>query len=94
MMNTTGLPEVTVNPPSQSVEIAQRVTFTTTVSGVGEDNFSYQWRHNGEDVNEGTRSTLTMDSVTKDDSGVYECVVKNEYGDCSVSMPSTLSKLH
>ena len=94
MMNTTGLPEVTVNPPSQSVEIAQRVTFTTTVSGVGTENFSYQWRHNGEDVNEGTRSTLTMDSVTKDDGGIYECVVKNEYGDCSVSIASTLSKLH
>jgi len=34
-----------------------------------------------EDVNNGIRSTLTMDSVTKDDGGIYECMVKNEYLD-------------
>jgi len=71
----------------------QPVKFTTTVSGVGKENFSYQWRHNGEDIKRETSNTLTVDSVTKDDGGTYECVVKNEYGDCAVSNISELSKL-
>ena len=84
---------MTVYPPSQSVEVTQPVKFTITVSGVGKENFSYQWRHNGEDINGETSNTLTIDSVTKDDGGTYECVVKNGYGDCVTSNISELSKL-
>ena len=82
-----------MNPASQNVEIAQHVKFTTTVSGVGKENFSYQWRHNGEDINGETNNTLAIDSVIKDHLGTYECVVKNEYGDCVTSNISELSKL-
>jgi len=82
-----------VDPPSQSVEVTQSVTFTTTVSGVGKENFSYQWRHNGEDIIGETSNTLTIDNVTKDDGGTYECVVKNEYEDCVTSNIFELSKL-
>ena len=77
----TGLPVVTVDPPSQSVEVTETVKFTTTVYGVGKENFSYQWRHGGKDVDGETSSTLTIDSVMEDHSGTYECVVNNEYGD-------------
>ncbi|XP_065894736.1 uncharacterized protein [Dysidea avara] len=84
-LTVTGLPEVTVDPPSRSVEVTQPVKFTTTESGVGKENFSYQWRHNGEDINGETSNTLTIDSVTKDDGGTYECMVKNEYGDYCTS---------
>ena len=87
----TGLPEATVYPPSQIVEVTQPVKFTATVSGVGKENFSYQWRHNGEDINGETSNTLTIDSVTKDNGGTYECVVKNEYGDHFTSNISELS---
>jgi len=84
---------VTVCPPSQNVEVTQPVKFTTTVNGVGKENFSYQWRHNGEDINGATSNTLTIDSVTNDDGGTYECVVKNEYGNYVTSNISELSKL-
>ena len=84
---------MTVDPASQSVEVSQPVNLTTTVSGVGKENFSYQWRRNGEDVKGETNNILTIDSVTKDDGGTYECVVKNEYGDCVTSNISELSKL-
>jgi len=84
---------VTVNPPSQSVEVTQPVKFTTTVSGVGKENFSYQWRHNGEDINGVTSNNLTIDSVRNNDGGTYECVVRNEYGDYVASSISELSKL-
>jgi len=81
-----------VNPHSQSVEVTRTVKFTTTVSGVGKENFSYQWRHNGEDINGETNNTLTIDNVAKNDGGTYECVVKNEYGDSVTSNISELSK--
>jgi len=79
--------------PGQSVEVSQPVKFTTAVSGVGKENFSYQWRHNGKDIDGETSNTLTIDSVTKDDGGTYECVVMNEYGDSITSNFSELSKL-
>jgi len=81
----TGLPKVTVDPPSQSVEVTHTVKFTTTVSGVGKDNFSYQWRHNGIDIEGKTEDTLNIDDVTESSSGIYECEVTNEYGDTNVS---------
>ena len=85
---------MTVYPPSHSVEVTQPVKFTTRVSGVGKENFSYQWRHNGEDINGETSNTLTIDSVTEIDGGTYECVVENEYGDYSTSSTYVLSKLN
>ena len=79
-------------PPSQSIEVTQPVKFTTTVSGVGKENFNYQWRHNGEDINGETSNILTVDSISKNLSGSYECVVKNEYGDNAAA--SILSQLN
>ena len=78
-------------PSIQSVEVTQPVKFTTTVNGVGKEKFSYQWRHDGEDINGETSNTLTIDSVTKDDGGTYECVVKNEFGDNATSNTSEIS---
>ena len=84
---------MTVDPPSQSIEVTQPVNFITTVSGVGKENFSYRWRHNGEDINRENSNIFTIGNVRKDDGGTYECVVKNEYGDCVASNISELSKL-
>ena len=87
-----GLPEVTVHPTSQSVDVKHTIKFTTTVKGIGKEKFIFQWRHNGEDINRETSNTLTIDSVTKDDGGTYECVVKNEYGDYCTSNVAKLGK--
>ena len=81
---------MTVDPPSQSVEVTRPVKLTTTVSGVGKEHFSYQWRHNGADINGETSNTLTIDSLTIDHSGNYECVVENKYGDRVTSNVSQL----
>ena len=83
---------VTVDPPSQSVEVTDTVKFTTTVNGVGKENFSYQWRFNKEDIDGETSSTLTIVSVTDDHGGNYECVVRNMFGDDATSNSSELSK--
>jgi len=88
-MMYTGLPKVTVYPPSQSVVVTQLVKFTTTVSGVGKENFSYRWRHNGEDIRE-TGNSLIISNVKKDHRGIYECVICNAYGDNAKSNTSKL----
>ena len=83
-----------MDPSSQSVEIAQTVTFAAKVNGIGKENFSYQWKHNGK-VKEGeTGHTLTIYNVTKDHDGKYECVVENEYQDSVTSNTAELSKLY
>jgi len=83
-----------VDPLNQSVEVTDTVKFTTTVSGVGKENFTYQWRFNEEDVNGEISNTLTINSVSKNDGGNYECVIMNEFGDSSTSSASVLSELN
>ena len=70
---------------SQSVEVTHTAMFTTTVSGVGVENFMYQWRHNGTNITGETRDTLMITNVMESDSGDYECIVTNEYGDSDTS---------
>ena len=80
-----GLPEVTVTPFSQSVEVTHTAMFTATVSGVGVENFVYQWRHNGTIIIGETGDTLMITNVMESDSGDYECIVSNQYGDSNQS---------
>ena len=72
-------------PFSQSVEVTHTAMFTTTVSGVGMENFMYQWRHNGAIITGETGDTLVITNVMQSDSGNYECIVTNEYGDGDTS---------
>ena len=72
-------------PYSQSAEVTHTAMFTTTVSGVGVENFTYQWRHNGAIITGETRDTLMITNVMKSNSGDYECIVTNEYGDSDTS---------
>ena len=76
---------MTVTPSSQSVEVTHTAMFTTTVSGVGVQNFMYQWRHNGTIITGETGDTLVITNVMENDSGDYECIVTNEYGDSDTS---------
>ena len=72
---------MTVMPSSQSVEVTHNATFTTMVTGVGPNYFTYQWRHNGTIISEETGDTLIITNVTSLDTGVYSCKVMNQYGD-------------
>jgi len=76
---------VIVSPTNLTVETSQSATFTTTVSGTGKENFTYQWQHNEEDVDGETGDTLNLNNVTGKDKGSYQCIVKNQYGDGDVS---------
>ena len=90
--NYTDLPVVIVDPTSQSVQVMQTVKFTTAVSGVGKENFIYQWRHNGDNIKGETSNTLILKSVAECQCGDYVCVVTNDYGDWITSDISRLSK--
>ena len=70
---------------SQSVEVTHTAMFTTTVSGVGVENFMYRWRHNGANITGETRDTLMITNVMESNSGDYECIVTNEYRDSDTS---------
>ena len=74
-----------MTPSSQSVEVTHTAMFTTTVSGVGMDNFTYQWRHDGTNITGKTGDTLMITNVMESDSGDYDCIVTNEYGDSDTS---------
>jgi len=89
-IDATGLPEVTVTPFSQSVEVTHTAMFTTTVRGVGVKNFMYQWRHNGRSINGSNGSVLIIPNVMESDSGEYVCIVTNQYGDVDTSNKVTL----
>ena len=83
-----------MDPPSQSVEVTQTVTFTAKVSGKGKENFTYQWKCNGNVIEEEISDTLTIHNVTKDHLGNYECIVENEYKDSVTSNTAELSMLY
>ena len=82
-----------MNPPSQSVEVEQTVKLTAIVWGEGKENFTYQWRRNGINIDREFSDTLTLSKITKDLGGSYKCVVQNEYGDSETSGAIILSQL-
>ena len=70
---------------SQSVEVTLTATFTAMVTGMGSDNFTYQWRHNGTIISGETENTLMITNVMESNSGEYECIVTNQFGDTNTS---------
>jgi len=83
-VNGTGLPEVTVTPfGRQVVKVTENITLTASVRGVGMENFTYQWRHNGTNITE--ENILMITNVTESDSGNYQCIVTNDYEDMGTS---------
>ena len=80
-----GLPRVTVIPFIQSIEVTYNAEFTTMVTGVGSENFTYLWKHNGLIIHGETRSNLLVTNVKESNSGNYSCIIFNQYGDTDES---------
>ena len=78
-------------PSSQSVEVTHNAIFSTMVTGVGSNRFSYQWRHKGTIISGETEDTLMITNVMESDRGEYECIVNNEFGDTTTSNFVTLT---
>lgn len=81
-------PTITGEPQSQIVNVGENVAFT--VEAAGDPPLTYQWRFNGTIVPGATDSTLSLFSVTMNQSGTYIVTVSNN-GGATNSLPATLS---
>jgi hypothetical protein len=69
------LPQITMQPASQTVLKGSPVTFNVTATGY--QPLSYQWRKNGVDIPGATGPSYTIVSTDTPDSGNYDVVVSN-----------------
>ena len=74
-----------MEPATVKVSITGTAVLTATASGIGKENFTYQWKHNGSDMIGRTEDTLEITNVTEYHGGKYECIVRNDYGDGNTS---------
>ena len=81
--NDAGLPEVTVTPYNQSVEVSRDAKFICNVKGVGP--FTYQWRRKKIKLSNEIQSTMIINRVSVNDASYYKCFVRNNYGHSAVS---------
>jgi len=70
-----------VEPQTLDVEIRQPAKLTAKASGVGIEEFRYKWKRNGSDISGETGLTLEFACTDISNSGRYECIIENEYGD-------------
>ena len=80
-MLSAALPPVVRITPEKEIKITKgkRAEFFCSATGVGADNFVYQWFLNGLPVDSQDTSTLIIDVVSEDDTGDYRCFVRNQY---------------
>ncbi len=73
-----GIPVITGQPESQAVNAGAAVSFTVTAQSASL--LSYQWRHNGKDIEGATGPVLSISQVQQLDGGIYTVVVSNASG--------------
>ena len=74
--STSGSPEITLQPVSQTVPAGQPATFT--VSAASNSPLTYQWRKNGSNIAGATSSSYTTPPTTTADSGsTFQVIVSN-----------------
>jgi len=80
-----GLPEVTVEPSWQRVEVTYTAVFTAIANGVGVESFAYIWFHNDTVISGHKNPVLILNDVTESSNGKYQVNVTNLCGDTSKS---------
>jgi hypothetical protein len=71
-------PRITAQPQSITVNQGSPATFSVTATGTGP--ISYQWRFNGNPLNNATNSSFTRSAAQLNHEGVYSCIVSNANG--------------
>jgi alpha-tubulin suppressor-like RCC1 family protein len=89
-LTTLGLPLIVTSPASRSVPAGTNTTFTVSASGLG--TLAYQWRFQGLELANSTRSSLSLTNVQVANIGNYDVVVTNAYGGVTSSV-ATLTVL-
>ena len=80
MFSTVHPPEVSVTPAEVEVRKGDNVEFICSATGMGANNFTYQWFLNDLPVAVQAMPTLVINDVTESDTGDYVCFVRNPYG--------------
>ena len=73
-------PEVTITPAEVKVMEGERVEFFCSATGVGSNNFTYQWILNDLPIAGQATPNLVINSASEHNTGDYMCFVSNAYG--------------
>ena len=76
---------MSVTPTEEQVRKGESIEFVCSATGLGANNFTYQWFLNDLPVVDQAMPTLIINDVTEDDTGDYVCFVRNPYGDIGQS---------
>ena len=71
-------PGIATQPVGQPVQKGGSAVFTVEATGTAP--FTYQWQHDGVDINGATGEALTIDSVDAADDGDYTVIVQSAHG--------------
>jgi hypothetical protein len=72
------LPRVTILNQPQGQFIPPGTTAAFSVTALGAEPLSYQWRKDGQDIEGATNENFIIEAVSVGDAGVYSVVVSNE----------------
>ena len=73
-------PEVSIIPAEVQVRKQESIEFFCSATGLGANNFIYQWFLNDLPVVAHVMPTLVINDVTEIDTGDYVCFVRNPFG--------------
>ena len=85
-------------PISVTLGEGDKLALYLVAEGPGSNNFTYKWRKVGNDTlpattEGGSTQNLTITSVTSSDSGLYYCIVMNQWGNMVKSNNATVNVL-
>ena len=83
--------EASVRPTSVTVEVTTGVVFECVGDGYRPETFKYHWIFNNTIIPDANDKILTIMSVSKNESGMYRCVVTNYLNMTAESVPAQLT---
>ena len=87
-----------VQPRYVTVSEGGIVVLSVDARGVGSNSFTYEWKKVGNDslpdtASGGNLAVLIITSVTSSDSGLYYCIVMNQWGNVTKSNDAKVNVL-
>ena len=87
-----------MHPKGVTVSEGDSVVLNIDARGPGRSSFTYEWKKVGSDslpntASGGNLTKLTITSVTSSDSGLYYCIVINQWGNMVKSNNATVNVL-
>ena len=82
----------------EDVTVSEGGTIVLSIDATGSGNLTYEWKKVGSDslpdtASGGNSTELTITSITSSDSGLYYCIVMNQWGNMVKSNNATVNVL-